>query len=128
VKKRHGENRMTPIEVAQRLVELCRQGAYETAQSELYAAEAVSIEPEGSPTPTVKGIEAIAAKGKHFAETFEVHGGTVSDAVVAGPFFSLSMAIDATPRAGGPRFKMEEICVYEVRDGKIVREQFFYPL
>ncbi len=31
---------MTPIEVAQRLVELCRQGAYETAQSELYAAEA----------------------------------------------------------------------------------------
>jgi hypothetical protein len=119
---------MIPTEVAQRLVELCRQGAYETAQSELYAAEAVSIEPEGSPTPSVKGLEAIVGKGKHFTATFEVHGGMVSDPVVAGAFFSLSMAIDVTPRAGGPRFTMEEICLYEVRDGKIIREQFFYPL
>jgi hypothetical protein len=119
---------MTPIELAQRLVELCRQGAYETAQSELYAADAVSIEPEGSPTPTVKGIAAIIAKGKHFGETFEVHGGTVSDPIVAGAFFSIAMMIDVTPRAGGPRFMMGEICVYEVRGAKIVREQFFSPL
>ena len=119
---------MSPTHVAQRLVELCRQGAYETAQSELYAADAVSIEPEGAPTPTVKGLPAIIAKGKHFVETIEVHGGSVSDPIVAGPFFSISMTIDATARAGGPRFQMEEICLYEVRDGKIVREQFFYPL
>jgi len=119
---------MNTPEVARRLVGLCRQGAYETAQLELYAADAVSIEPEGSPTPTVKGLEAIVGKGKYFAATFEVHGGTVSEPVVAGAFFSLSMAIDVTPRAGGERFMMDEICVYEVRDGKIAREQFFYPL
>lgn len=119
---------MTSIEVAHRLVELCRQGAYETAQKELYSADAVSIEPEGSPTPSVTGLEAIVTKGKVFLESFEVHGGTVSDAVVAGAFFSLAMTIDVTPRAGGPRFMMEEICVYEVSSGKIMREQFFYPL
>jgi hypothetical protein len=118
---------MTPTEVAHRLVELCRQGAYETAQSELYAADAVSLEVEGAPTPSVKGKDAIIAKGKMFNQTFEVHGSIVSDPIVAGPFFSLSMTLDATARAGGPRFTMAEICVYEVRDGLIVREQFFYP-
>lgn len=120
--------RMTPTEVAHRLVELCRQGAYETAQLELYASDAASLEPEGSPTPNIKGRDAIIAKGKQFVESMEIHGGSVSDAIVAGPFFSLSMTLDLTPRAGGARFTMEEICLYEVRDGKVVREQFFYSL
>ncbi len=119
---------MTPTEVAHRLVELCRQGAYETAQLELYADDAVSLEPEGAPTPNVNGRDAIIAKGKHFVASMEIHGGSVSDAVVAGPFFSLAMKLDLSPKGGGERFTMEEICVYEVRDGKIVREQFFYPL
>ena len=119
---------MNTPEVAQRLVELCRQGAYHTAQSELYAADAVSIEPEGAQTTNGHGLEAILAKGKAFAETFEVHGGTVSEPVVAGAFFSVAITADVTPRAGGPRFTMEEIAVYEVRAGKIVREQFFYPI
>ncbi len=117
---------MNTPEIAQRLVALCRQGAYETAKRELYAADAVSLEPEGSPNARTAGIEALLAKGKMFNDTFEVHGGTVSDAVVAGPFFSCAMTVDVTPRAGGPRFTLAEIAVYEVRAGKIVREQFFY--
>jgi hypothetical protein len=119
---------MNTPDIARRLVELCRQGAYETAQNELYSADAVSIEPEGAQMANGHGLEAILAKGKSFAETFEVHGGTVSDPVVAGAFFSVAMAVDVTPRAGGPRFTMEEIAVYEVRADKIVREQFFYPI
>lgn len=119
---------MTPTKIAHRLVELCRQGAYETAQTELYGADAVSIEPEGSPTPNIQGRDAIVAKGKAFIKSVEIHGGSVSEPVVAGSFFSLSMTLDITPRAGGARFLMEEICLYEVRDGKIVREQFFYSL
>ena len=115
-------------EIAHRLVALCRQGAYETAQNELYAADAVSMEPEGSPTPNVRGRDAIIAKGKAFVASMEIHGGTVSEPIVADSFFTLSMSLDLTPRGGGPRFLMEEICVYEVRDGKIVREQFFYSL
>ena len=27
---------------------------------------------------------------------------------------------------GQPRMQMDEMCLYQVRDGKIVREQFFY--
>lgn len=124
----HGFGPMTPTEVAHRLVALCRQGAYETAQLELFAEDAVNIEPEGATSPNVKGREAIIAKGKEFLASVEIHGGSVSDPIVAESFFSLVMTLDLTPRAGGERFTMEEICVYEVRDGKIVREQFFYSL
>lgn len=118
---------MNTPEIAQRLVALCRQGAYETAQRELYADNVVSLEPAGTPAPRTEGLDAIVAKGKMFYDTFEVHGGSVSDPVVAGNFFSCALTADVTPRAGGPRFTMEEIAVYEVRDGKIVLEQFFYP-
>lgn len=118
---------MNTPEIAQRLVALCRQGAYETAQRELYADHVVSLEPAGTPGHRAEGLAAIIAKGKMFYDTFEVHGGSVSEPVVAGNFFSCALTADVTPRAGGPRFTMAEIAVYEVRDGKIVLEQFFYP-
>lgn len=119
---------MTTSQVATRLVELCRRGTYEEAQKELYAPDAVSIEPEGTPDAVARGAAALAAKAKTFAESFIVHGGSVSDPIVAGPFFACTMSLDATDRKSGQRLTMEEVCVYEVRDGLIVREQFFYPV
>jgi hypothetical protein len=47
--------------------------------------------------------------------------------LIAGDFFSIAMGIDATWKQGG-RNSLEEICVYRVRDGKIVLEQFFDPV
>jgi hypothetical protein len=35
------------------------------------------------------------------------------------------MGLDATMKGVG-RTKMDEIALYEVKDGKIVKEQFFY--
>lgn len=120
---------MNTEQVAGRLVELCRAGRYEQAHEELYTADAVSIEPEGAPSGAMgdaRGLEAIREKGRQWAANIvEMHGGTVSDPVVAGDWFSVSMGIDATYKDMG-RVPMEEICVYQVRDGRIVREQFFY--
>jgi hypothetical protein len=118
---------MTTQEIATRLVELCRLGEYETAQKELYADDAVSIEPEGNPmSGKVEGLEAIITKGQHFmAMVEEIHGGTVSDPVIAGNVFSVAAVLDATYKGRG-RMLMEEICVYKVKDGKVVQEQFIY--
>jgi ketosteroid isomerase-like protein len=117
--------------VAKRLVELCREGKYEEAQRELYAKDAVSIEPEGLPPgmpANVKGLDAIYEKTRHFQATIEqVHGGSVSDPVVAGNWFSCEMTIDVTMKGRG-RVVMTEICLYHVKDGKIDREQFFYDV
>jgi hypothetical protein len=122
---------MSTQAVANRLVELCRQGQYEQAQTELYADDAVSIEMEGAQdgaTGNVEGLAAIREKGQRWmANVVEIHGGSVSDPVVAGDWFSVAMMIDATYRDMG-RAPMAEICLYQVRDGKIVREQFFYSM
>lgn len=117
---------MTPQEIARRLVELCRRGDYETAHKELFSDDAATIEPEGSPDRIQRGQAALAAKLKMFQETFQVHGGSVTDPVIGGDFFSCGMMVDVTEKKSGARFKIDEICVYEVRDGKIVSQQFFY--
>jgi len=122
---------MNTERVAKRLVQLCREGKHEEAQKELYADDAVSIEAEGAPSGGLggaKGLPAIFEKGRQFNALLEaVHGSTVSEPIVAGNWFSISMSLDATMKGRG-RVNMIEICVYQVRDGKIVREQFFYDV
>ena len=117
---------MTTKQVANRLVELCRQGKIQEAQNELYAENIVCIEPEHAPLKSANGFKAVVEKGKAFASMIEQrHGGSISDPVVLGKFFSIEMTLDATMKGMG-RALLEEICVYEVRDGKIVYEQFFF--
>jgi hypothetical protein len=120
---------MTTQDIATRLVELCRQGQYETAQRELYADNAISIEPEGAQGfPNADSLAGIIEKGAAFrAMIEEIHGGSVSDAVVAGDYFSISLILDATLKGLG-RQKLEEIVVYKVKDTKIVLEHFFYSV
>jgi hypothetical protein len=55
----------------------------------------------------------------------QIHGGSVSDPVIAGNHFAVAAVIDATMK-GAERSAMSEIAVYEVKDGKIVKEQFIY--
>jgi hypothetical protein len=123
---------MNTEQVAKRLVELCREGKGPEAQAELYSNDAVSIEMEGmeaSGMPTVaKGMDAIREKGRRFNAGIEaVHGSTVGDPIVVGNWFAVVMTMDATMKGRG-RVNMQEICVYQVKDGKIVREQFFYDV
>lgn len=117
---------MNTQEVANRFYELAQQGNWDAIQDELFSAEAQSIEPDFAPQPVVKGIEAIKQKGVNFNNmTEEVHGGYCNEPVIAGDFFSCAMGMDCTFKGQG-RVKMDEIAVYEVQNGKIVKEQFFY--
>jgi len=113
-------------EVADVLVAACRKGDFETPIKELYDQNIVSIESEGAPVREIRGLEGVIEKGKKFAEMLEeMHGIEVSDPVVAENFFAVSMKMDVTFK-GGPRTSMDEICVYNVKDGKIIREEFFF--
>jgi hypothetical protein len=113
--------------IAKQLVALCRKADWETAQKKLYAVNAVSREPKaGGFKKVTKGRKAIIAKGREFsAMTEKIHSLKVSDPVVADDFFACAMAIDLTMKGQG-RTKMSELCVYEVKRGKIVSEHFHY--
>ena len=117
---------MTTKEIANRLVELSRKGDFGTAQSELFAADAMSIEAYSTPAfeKETKGMPAIKEKGEKWnAMVQDVHGITVSDPLVAGNSFACTMRMDITLKEQG-HMDMTELCVYEVKDGKIVSEQF----
>jgi len=117
---------MSTQEIANRLIELCRQGQNIQAIDELYHDDALSVESDGEPLEA-KGKEAIRGKNEWWNNTFEVHGASVSDPLVAANHFTVVMGMDTTHKESGERSQMEEICLYEVNDGKIVKEQFFYP-
>ena len=117
----------TTQEVANRLNELFKENKWKEAQEELFSQDAESIEPATfARIQTVEGLDNIKKKGEEFnAMVEEMHGGWVSEPIVAGNFIAVAMGMDATMKGAG-RMKMDEIALYEVKDGKIVREEFFY--
>ncbi|MEO1258792.1 MAG: nuclear transport factor 2 family protein [Bacteroidota bacterium] len=118
---------MTTQEIANQLVELCRQGKDDQAVDQLYHENVKSVEIQGWPKEVVNGIDNIRKKHKEFQSSVEeFHKNEVSDPLVAGNHFCCIMKLDATFKKMG-RIQMEELCLYEVKDGKIVKEQFFYP-
>jgi hypothetical protein len=118
---------MTTQEVANRMGELFKEYKWGQVQDELFSDDAESIEPAGAQgLQTVKGRDALRKKGKDFEEAVEeMHGGWVSELLVGGRYITCAMGLDVTMKGMG-RIKMEEVCLYEVKDGKIVKEQFFY--
>ena len=118
---------MTTQEVANRMSELFKENKWEQVHDELFSEDVVSIEPEHSPgLKTAIGKAAIKKKGEDFnAMIEEVHGGWVSDLLVGGNYITCAMGMDLTTKGQG-RMKMDEVCVYEVKDGKVVKGQFFY--
>lgn len=118
---------MTTKEIATRLIEVCRKGDFETAQKELFADDAVSKEPYATPEfeAETKGLKAILKKGEKWAEMVqETHGITVSEPLIASNSFAVTMRMEITMKKGG-RMDMTELCVYVVKDGKIISEEFF---
>jgi hypothetical protein len=117
---------MTTKEIADRLVALCRQGSFETAHQELFSTDAINLEPYATPTfaRETKGLNALLEKGHKFTAMIEqVHAISVSDPLVAGSSFACAMQLDVAIKEHG-RMNVNELCIYQVKDGKIISEQF----
>jgi hypothetical protein len=118
---------MTTTEIARRLVQMCREGKIEEAKEELFTQEIISIEPrEGLLPKETKGMDAIKKKAELFISMVEnFYGSTISDPIVTGDFFSIAWDTDIQMK-GEARKTNSQICVYQVKQGKIISEQFFY--
>lgn len=124
---------MDTKQVGEKLVSLCSKGKNLEAIESLYSKDIVSVEAISSPEIPAKmrGIDKIRGKNKWWFENNEVHS-----VKVEGPFphndrFAVKYHFDVTPKAGpqkGKRFQMDEVGVYTVKNGKIVKEEFFYSM
>ena len=89
---------MTTREIAERLMQLCREGKFDQAMEELYSGDIVSVEagaPEGM-SREAKGLDAVRAKGEWWTTNHEVHAVSVDGPLVAGSHFAVTFRIDAT--------------------------------
>lgn len=119
---------MNTKDVAQKWVELCREGKNLDCIMELYADHVVSREMPGIPEELTTGKQNVWNKSKQWLESIEdFHSSYISNPIVAGNFFTAVMEFDCTIKKRG-RQKMAEVCVYEVKDGKIASEQYFYNM
>ena len=118
---------MTTQEVASRFNELAQQEKWFEIQDELFAENVKSIDPPNSPYfGYAEGKDHVRKKGEDFVKRIEaVHRRYTTEPVVGGSHFAVGREVDITVQGHG-RIQINEIMLYEVKDGQIVLEQFFY--
>jgi len=117
---------MTTEQVAARFHEHAQGEKWFEIQDELFADDVRSIEPPNASLPNAAGKAAVRKKGEALLSQVEaVHSAHTTAPVVAGNYFAVGRELDMTLKGAG-RTQMREIMLYEVRNGQIVLEQFFY--
>jgi len=118
---------LTTREVASRFNVLAQQEKWFEIQDEFFADNVKSIDPSDSPYfGNAEGKAQVRKKGEDFVKRIEAfHSGRTTEPLVTGNHFTVGRSKDITVQGHG-RIQINEIMLYEVKDGKIVLEQFFY--
>lgn len=118
---------MTTQEVATRFNELAQQEKWFEIQDEFFADNVISIDPPHSPYFSyAEGKAAVRKKGEDFVKKIQaVHSASTTPPVSGANHFAVGRNIDITVEGFG-RIKIDQVMLYEVKNGQIVSEQFFY--
>ena len=116
---------MNTKEIAHKLVAHCNAGEHMTAINDLYADNIISLE-VSDPMKETHGKAGVIGKNQWWSENHDVHSGASRGPWVNGDSFVVEHTYDITFKPTGVRTIMNEAALYEVRDGKIAKETFFY--
>ena len=118
---------LTTQEIAARFNQLAQQERWFEIQDELFAENVRSVDPPNSPYfKYAEGKVNVRQKGENFvSKVKEAHHRSTSQPIIAGNHFAVERHVEITTEGFG-RIRIDEIMLYEVKDGKIVLEQFFY--
>ena len=121
------EKKHSTAEVAARFSELAKQEKWFAIQEEFFSDDVKSIDPPHSPWfGYAEGKTNVRQKGETFVKGIvALHGASTSEPMVAENHFVVQRSIDITTSAFG-RVQLNQLMMYEVKDGKIISEQFFY--
>ncbi len=113
----------TIAEIAGRLTSLCSDLNFVDVYNELFATDAVSIDPIYKNEP-LTGLVKLVEREKNFLSANTIGDIKLSAPIFSGSYFSLVLSMTFTPE-GQPTRSIEELCVYKVNNGKIISQQFF---
>ena len=120
-------NLLSTAEVAARFQELAQQEKWFEIQDELFADHVKSIEtPSSNFLSNAEGKLNVREKGENWVKRIEAaHKRSTTAPIVGDNHFAVGREVDITVQGVG-RIQIKQIMLYEVKDGKIVSEQFFY--
>jgi hypothetical protein len=119
---------MTTLEIGKKLVELCDKGQNQVVAETLFSPDIVSVEaasPPGLPQE-VRGLKALAEKSKWWSENHTIHSAKHEGPYPNGNRFIVRFTYDVTSKPANRRFTLDEMGLFTVENGKIVREEYFY--
>ena len=121
---------MTVLEIGNKLVELSKQGKNLEAIQTLYSPNIVSVEAMSTPEmpAEMRGMEAILGKNKWWFDNHTVHSASCEGPFPHGDRFIVRFSFDITNKPMQRRMQMDEMGLYTVEGGKIVREEYFYNM
>src|ERR1700749_3529656 len=110
--------------IADRLVALCREQKFVEAYRDLFGEEAESIDPMYTLMPPARGLITLIEREKQFLSKATIHEIQVSEPLISGKHFAVRIYMDFNIEDKGRKI-VDELAVYHVKGGKIVRQQFF---
>ena len=115
-------------EIGKKYVAFVKEHRNDECLTQLFSKDAVSVEAAVPPggNREAKGLDAIRGKGKWWMENHTVHKAEVFGPYPHGDRFAVRFVYDITRKASGERIAMDEVGLFTIADGKIVREEFFY--
>ena len=119
---------MDVMTIANELVAGCREGRAKENLEKLYAPNAVSVEAvDMGHGRLTQGIGAIKAKHEWWEGAMEMLKVDIRGPMPDGDNrFAVIFAMTVKERETGKVWDSEEVAIYTVEEGKIVREEFFY--
>lgn len=116
----------TPAEIGNAVVANINAGRPDKIVWDKYWSPAVvSVEGAGVALAWT-GCKAMQAKCDGWLKTHAIHGCSAEGPFVGATGFSIKLRMDTEERATGKRTLAEEVAVYTVKNGKIIREEFMY--
>lgn len=116
----------SPMEIGQSLVGMFNRGEFAEVEIKWWnPREITSVEGVGVAMAWT-GKSAVDEKNQGWMADHVIHGASAEGPFVGASGFAVRFRMDVETKATGQRQVMDEVGVYTVKNGKIVREEFMY--
>ncbi len=112
-----------PADIGADLVKMFNQGQFKEIEDKWWSPAIESVEGMGM---AWRGRAAVEGKNAEWLSNNTISGASAEGPFVGASGFAVKFKMDVTEKASGKRIVMDEVGVYTVKNGKIVREEFMY--